>query len=55
MHFKLVFLATAYFKVAVGSMKIGEAIIFLVNPLYLVLLYLMIWLALQAKDSCSLV
>ena len=34
MHFKLVFSVKAYFKVVVRSMKIGEAIVFLVDPYY---------------------
>ena len=32
--FKLVFSAKACFKVVVRSVKIGEAIVFLVNPYY---------------------
>ena len=34
MHFMLVFLAKACFKMAVESMKIGEAKVFLVDPYY---------------------
>ena len=40
--FKLVFLVKAYFKVAAVSVKIVEAIVFLVDPYYQVLLYLII-------------
>ena len=35
--YKLVFPAKACFKVVVRSVKIGEAIVFLVDPYYLVL------------------
>ena len=40
--FKLVFLAKICFKVVAGGVKIGEAIVFLVDPYYLILPYLMI-------------
>ena len=39
---KLVFLATVCFKVAIRSVKNLKAIVFLVDPYYYILLYLMI-------------
>ena len=38
----MVFSAKICFKVIVGGVKIGEAIVFLIDPYYLVLPYLMI-------------
>ena len=49
--FKLVFSAKACLKVVVGSVKIGEAIVFLVYPYYLVLLYLMIYICINIPDA----
>ena len=51
---KLLFLAKAYFKMVVEGAKIGEAIIFLVDPCYYVLPYLMIfYLAACQLTVCS--
>ena len=50
--FKLVFSEKACFKVVARSVKIGEAVVFLVDPYYSVLLYLMI-VAVFIVDTAS--